>query len=383
LAFELSTRYAPYADWQAVVDVELLGELSVARYWRSAEAIRVERGADALPLAGLHLALDPGHIGGVWAETEGRRFRIAEGDYLVMEGELVLEVAQRVREQLLALGAEVTLLRETNEPVNPKGPLDYLQQARQEVAPPTVRSWRALWDYGLALRARAIHLTVITGDLAERARLVNMKIQPDAVISLHINAAPWPKGVASSSGKVESETGGKVESVKAIWLSAFSPQPLVFQELRLVRSNHLHVLIFGCLSGAELQSEGQQAQLATKLLNGSGSEELLLGGALANALARATVLPAAGYDGLNAILLDSHNPYLLARNLMLLRMMECPVVLLEPYVANSEVAYARIQSALANRAQGLPLAGDDILVEYADGVVAGVRDWAAGGVAEL
>jgi hypothetical protein len=94
---------------------------------------------------------------------------------------------------------------------------------------------------------------------------------------------------------------------------------------------------------------------------------------LATALAEATDLPAASYRRNNAILLSSQQPYLFARNLLLLRMAECPTVLLEPYVANSVGAYGRLQSALANRATGRALAEDDILLQYADAVVAGVR----------
>jgi hypothetical protein len=83
-------------------------------------------------------------------------------------------------------------------------------------------------------------------------------------------------------------------------------------------------------------------------------------------------LPASTYEGRNAIRLDAGNTYLFARNLLLLRSVECPTVLLEPYVANSVPVYPRIQAALANRATGAPLTEDDILVEYADAVVAGV-----------
>ena len=141
---------------------------------------------------------------------------------------------------------------------------------------------------------------------------------------------------------------------------------------RLVKSIHLHALIFGCMSAQELRSGRQQEQLAVKLGNGSGEPERLLGNALVVALAEATDLPAATYEGRNAILLSSEQPYLFARNLLLLRMAECPTVLLEPYVANSVGSYGRIQSALADRAVGRALAEDDILVEYADAVVAGV-----------
>lgn len=352
-AYALSTRYAPFASWAAQFEVDHLKASSEVSYWKTASVIRAARAEGALPLSGLHLALDPGHIGGVWAEAEGRDFKIQDSDFSVREGELVLEVAQRVCDQLVALGAEVTLLREAAVPVNPKAPVDYLERAMAQVERPEVISFDSLMDYAWEIRARAIRLSIIVGELVERARLVSQVIQPDALISLHINAAPWPV--------VEAEP------------SANDDQPLSLKKLQLVRSNHLHVLIFGCLSDAELRSPRQQAQLIAKLTNGSGPEEQLLGGALAEALAEATALPAAVYEGENAVRLEGKNPYLWARNLMLLRMVECPVVLLEPHVANSKQAYARIQAALSTRALGAPLADDDILVEYADAVVAGVR----------
>jgi len=349
LASDLATRYAPYANWQSVVDVDALAQRAESRYWRTAEEIALQRGDGDLPLAGLHIALDPGHIGGQWAAAEGRQFRIAEDDFYVREGELVLAVAELARTKLMALGAKVTLLREAALRVNPNNPVEYLELAAEQVSPPNESSLSALWEYGCAVRVRAVHLSIVKGDLMERARLVNREVQPDALISLHINAAAWPTENESEA----SDSGNAM--------------------LRLVDANNLHVLIFGCLSDDELLAENQLEQLAVKLTNGSGPAERLLGGALATALAEATDLPAASYRRNNAILLSSQQPYLFARNLLLLRMAECPTVLLEPYVANSVGAYGRLQSALANRAAGRVLAEDDILLQYAEAVVAGVR----------
>lgn len=350
LAYAFSTRYAPYANWEAVLDVDLLATQTRSAYWRRADAIKAARTEGSLPLEGLHLALDPGHVGGRWAFYEGRDFVIREGDYRVREGELVLEVAWRVREALELLGAEVTLLRERDEPVNPKSPLEYLELAREQVTMPQKPTYASLLGYAVAVRNRAIRLSIVVGEVAERARLVNEVIQPDMLLSLHINAAPWPTVLVSECER----KSGRASS------------------LRLVKSNHVHVLIFGCLSDVELSSPRQQEQLVTKLLNGSGAEERMLGRAIGSALIDGTGLPASHYAGQNAIYLDREVPELWARNLMLLRMVECPIVLLEPYVANSEAVYPRLQDALAVRAQGGDLSEDDILVEYADAVVDGV-----------
>jgi len=116
----------------------------------------------------------------------------------------------------------------------------------------------------------------------------------------------------------------------------------------------------------------QARQLRRKLLNQSGPIERQLGRSIAAGLRESTGLPASQYSGDNAVVVPETDAYLWARNLMLLRMVECPIALLEPYVANSQAVYPRIQNALSRRAAGLPLADDDILREYADGVVQGL-----------
>jgi N-acetylmuramoyl-L-alanine amidase len=338
IAFQLSTRYTPYADGASVMDVDLLSKQVAEAWWTTPETMRKNRTPTDRPLTGLHLALDPGHIGGAWAEWEGRHFRISEEDFWVREGELVLEVAQQIRARLISLGAEVTLLRESLQPINPKGFDYYLKRAAAEITLPTEVSLQEQLEHVQAVRNRALRLAIIIGELAERARVVNQVIRPDALISLHINAAPWPKGPT----------------------------------LQLVDSDHAHVLIFGCLSEDELASPRQQAQLARKLMNGSPAIEARLGAALGTALAKATGLPPSDYNGRNAIRINTEVPHLWARNLMLLRLVDCPTVLMEPYIANGRTSYARIQKALRARKYNQPLEKNDILIEYTDAVVAGV-----------
>ena len=328
IGYELSTRYTPYADGAAVIDFGQIATNTIAE---------AENAFDQ-PLANLHLALDPGHVGGIWAEWEWRNFRISKEDHWVREGELVLEVALRIRNHLTRLGAKVTLLREDYQPINPKTFIDYWALAAAEEMPPTELSLKAQLDHALAVRNRAIYFAIVRDEIAERARLVNEVIQPNALISLHINAAAWPDEAAK----------------------------------QLVDSDHAHVLIFGCLSEAELASPRQQVRLARKLSNGSGPVEARLGAALGSALVEATGLPASNYLGYNAVRIDPEVPSLWARNLMLLRLVDCPTVLMEPYISNSHSSYARIQKALNAREYHEPLPADDILVEYADAVVAGV-----------
>ena len=247
----------------------------------------------------------------------------------------MLEVAQRIRTRLSNLGAKVTLL-EDYRPINPMTFIDcWPLAAAGEMHPQS--SLKAQFDRALNVLNRAIRLAIVKGEITERARLVNEVIQPDALISLHINAAEWPDG----------------------------------DKHQLVDGDHAHVLIFGCLSETELAMPMQQIRLVEKLSNGSGAVEEM-GAALGSALIEATGLPSSDYQGRNAILIDPEVPSLWARNLMLLRLVDCPTVLMEPYISNSKTSYARIQKALRAREYHEPLPADDILVEYADAVVTGV-----------
>ena len=352
LAYQLSTRYTPYVEAAAIFDLEQLAAQTTHAWWQSPAELLKEQvvgsnasakgqfsaALEAKPLTGLHLALDPGHVGGVWAEWEWRNFRISEQDHWVREGELVLEVAKRLRSELTRLGAQVTLLRESFQPINPKTFIDYWPAAASGSAAPSEPKLKIQIEHALAVRNRAIRSAIVSGELAERARVVNEVIRPDALLSLHINAAAWPEGNLQ----------------------------------QLVDSDHAHVLVFGCLSDAELATPLHQAQFIEKLLNGSGEIEATLGAALGTAFEKSLQLPAANYQGNNAIRIDSAVPYLWARNLMLLRLVKCPTVLLEPYVANSKKEYARIQQALTARQYYQPLPADDILIEYTDAVLAGV-----------
>lgn len=332
-----TARYTPHAEWPFEPGRFAAPAEQPPRYWRGAETIRAERSGDAPPLAGLRLALDPGHIGGEWADDEAREFRMAEGDFWVREGELVLWVAREVRDRLEALGAKVWLVRDAPEPLNPRRPVDYIAEVAGEASPAANGGMADMADYALALRDRAVREAIVVDELRARIRRVNRDIRPDALLSLHINAAPWP------------------------------------EPRRLVSANHSHVLIYGCLSEAELASAEQRERLAAKLANGSGAEERLLGARLGGALAETLALPPSEYSGDNAVRLEGVNRYVWARNLMMLRGVDCPAVMLEPFVANSESAYPRLQATLAARHSGRPPPDDCPLAAYAAAVVEGVR----------
>lgn len=74
--------------------------------------------ADANPLAGLRVTIDPGHMGSpFWNELDGKYVKV--GGKTVAEGEIALWTAKLLATELERLGAEVTLTRSGLEPVTP------------------------------------------------------------------------------------------------------------------------------------------------------------------------------------------------------------------------------------------------------------------------
>ncbi|HEU4679564.1 MAG TPA: N-acetylmuramoyl-L-alanine amidase, partial [Terrimicrobiaceae bacterium] len=154
----------------------------VPRYWRSRQQLPPEE--PGKPLAGLRIALDPGHIGGDWARMEQRWFQI--GDFPpVTEGDMTLTVAQLLTPRLEALGAEVFLTRDSAAPAISLG-VDQLTSLAAE----------SLGEKGIlsdeeSLRKESERLFYRVAEIRRRATLVNEIIRPDMVVCLHFNAEAW------------------------------------------------------------------------------------------------------------------------------------------------------------------------------------------------
>src|SRR5256886_13782439 len=100
----------------------------VPRLWRSAKELGQVRGEKSL--AGLHVALDPGHLGGKWAKMEERWFRVGDSKP-VTEGDLTLRVSRMLASRLRKLGATVLYVRNSTDPITPKRPGDFKELARK------------------------------------------------------------------------------------------------------------------------------------------------------------------------------------------------------------------------------------------------------------
>jgi hypothetical protein len=314
------------------------------RFWRT--PAQLGAAPEGQPLAGLNIALDPGHLGGAWAQMEERFFQIGESRP-VTEGDMTLRVAKMLAPKLRALGAQVSLVRDTTEPVTKDRPETLREAARAELAREGITAPRENYEgmndpgRGLTVQAQSELLFYRISEIRQRAALVNTQAKPDLVVCLHFNAESWGDPLHPD----------------------FVPR------------NHLHVIVNGCFSAGELHFDDQRLEMVENLLSGRFPEELAVSAPVANALAAATKLPPYTYTTGNAIR-AADNPYIWARNLLANRLYRAPVVFLEPYVMNSEVVWERVQ---AGDYEGEQMIGGkmrrSIFREYAEAVAEGLRDY--------
>ena len=288
-------------------------------------------------LSGSKILIDPGHIGGDFSEMEGRHFAIGD-DEPVKEGDLALSVALKLKSELQKKGAIVSLSREQNKPVSQKRPQDFkelaqtwfsrmewLQKLSEEERSKRIQKRQELYFYRVS-------------EIMVRSEIIR-KSQPDLVLCIHLNAAPWPEPDNKS----------------------------------LVTRNDYHVLVNGCYMGGEVAYDNQRFEMIWRVVNRWAGKERLIAEHMSQAFAQETGLPAFAYKGPNALKIGEVEG-VWARNLLANRIYEAPVVFLEPYIANSEEVYQRIQMVDSvdediNKNQK----GRSIVKEYVDAVLLGLE----------
>ena len=284
------------------------------------------------------IVLDPGHIGGEWARMEERWFVRGKGRP-VQEALLNLQVARRLRDQLVAAGYEVVLTKDNFEPVTSKRPEDFRAEAACSLPDPAAGTElerdALLCDL---LRKRMEQLFYRSAEITARAKFVNELPRPDLTICLHFNAVEWN------------------------------------ERNDLVEDNRLVVFVHGDYLPGEVVDDAQKLRLFYKLLSRSLAVELPVAESVANALADATQLPAAQYGAGSSAVRVGTNAYVYARNLAANRLIDSPVVFLEPYYMNNRIVYQRIQ--LGDYAGEQVVDGKSyrsIIREYADAVAVGLN----------
>lgn len=305
---------------------------AIQRYWKTPWQFATQSPGEHRALEGIHIAIDPGHIGGIWADAEQRYYKIGADTIPVQEGDLTLQTARLLEKNLLALGAKVSLTRTELAPVTDRRPADLYDDARVYL---TQRS--ALPSEALVKRT-AERFFYVSSELRTRADLVNDTLRPDLVLCLHFNASPW----------------------RNPYRPAFRPE------------NHLHLIVNGCYSRAEIEEDDTRLEMLQRLLQRTYYYELALADEIAGTMADETRLRSMAYDGSNGKSING-NPYVWARNLLANRKFMCPVVFFEPYCMNHREVHARIQAgAYRGLREFNGVYKKNIYQEYADGVTAGI-----------
>lgn len=312
-----------------------ISEISPQRNWTSAGDLIP--GTKEKPLAGLHIAIDPGHIGGEFAKIEARWFKIGDNKP-VMEGNMTLATAELIKKDLTRLGARVYLIRGKNEPVNPKRPEDYSKEA-------TAKAKSLGKTDEASIKAIQNKFFYRTGEIRARARRVNLAFKPDLVLCLHYNAEAWDDPANPT----------------------------------LTDNNHYHVLLHGALTSGEIAHDDERFEMLVKILQRTHDEEMLLGKYTAHALAQATGLPHYDYQPLStrARKIDvSPAKGVWARNLLANRIYQCPVIFLEPYVMNNKEVHDRVQLGDYTGTKSINgVEKKSIYREYADAVVLALKEY--------
>ena len=204
-----------------------------ARAWATPQTLPPRKPSG--PLSDLRIALDPGHLGGTWAQMEERWFKVGDAPP-VQEGDMTLRVAQMIAPKLQKLGAKVSLVRDKLEPTTPKRPDDFeelakailkkggITQPREDFIGPAdpAKEQSVRWNRDI--------LFYRNSEIRARAEIVNGKLRPDVVLCLHFNAEAWGDPA----------------------------KPM------LVDKNHLHLLVNGCYLAPELEFDDERFEMVRR-----------------------------------------------------------------------------------------------------------------------
>jgi len=294
-------------------------------------------GDPAQPLAGKTICLDPGHIGGDWADIEERTFRIGR-DEPVVEGELNLRVSRILEKRLQEAGARVVWTHQGFQPTTPLRPADLYPEAIEYLLQGSRGARLPRFSANRLIRWNAELLFYRSAEISARARRVNEELQPDLTLCIHFNAAPWP--------------GGRI---------------------RLTSANKLVLFAHGSYTADELAFDDQKFRLMRKLLEGSTPVELGVGAAIGERFREGWGFRPESYAGSGYSHATGASPYVWYRNLIANRLFDGPVVFVEGPYMNDREMYRWIQAGEYGGTK--PIAGRDrgnVFREYADLVADGV-----------
>jgi hypothetical protein len=315
------------------------------RWFRTPEEMRALTHPLDKPLDGLRVAIDPGHIGGPWAQMEERSTRY-RGSAPVQEGDLNLITARILKAELTSMGATVYVVRDSTEPVTPYRPDDFIEEAR-ELLIAHARSRSNLHAlppdklnllFGQRLTELTEFLFYRCSEIIERGNRIRNNFVPDLTVTLYIDATP-----RSARGQV---TNGNAN---------------IF-------------FVGGSYTRTEMNDPDMQRRCVYKIVEGGSEIESEVANAISLVFAQRTGLGPVKYgDSSTTRAVIPDNPYVVARNLAANREYDGPVVCTEPYFMNNHVVYQRLLAGDYDGTrtfEGKPYTS--IFREYADCVAQGL-----------
>lgn len=262
------------------------------------------------PLKGLTICLDPGHIGGEWANIEERYFRIRR-DEPIVEGELNMVTCRHTAKLLEQAGARVVWTKEEYEPATDLRPDDFNVEGIEFFLKIQKRriNYRRKKRLREQLRLSREMIFYRSSEITARAERVNQELRPDLTICVHFNAAPWR-----------------------------------YRRKRLLKGvNKLILFVHGSYHPEEVKYDKHKFHLMRKMLEKSSDEEISAAEAIARQMHAVWGWSAQKYDTRFANRV-SENPYVWSRNLIANRLYDGPVVFVEGPFMNDRAIYPRLKA---------------------------------------
>jgi hypothetical protein len=291
------------------------------------------------PLAGLKIALDPGHIGGDWAQLEARYFKLGD-DPPVLEAKLNMITCDLLAERLESDGAAIIWAKHNYEPTTDLRPDSLHREAIEALAlhPDTTKKISGEDRIEHMIDNEAALLFYRVAEIRARGVIVNRQ-HPDLTICVHYNADSW--------GDPNNPT--------------------------LVANSRLVIFVNGAYEDSEIAYDDEKYDLLRKLLDRDAPEEergcALVGQEMLDILKYPPETYPGGYFAHHV----TSVPSVYARNLLANRIYHGPVIYCEGPYMNARDAYYRIIAGdyLGTRViQGQPV--ESIYRQYAEAVEKGV-----------
>jgi N-acetylmuramoyl-L-alanine amidase len=259
------------------------------------------------PLKGLRIALDPGHIGGDWAQLEARYFKL-NNDPSVEEAKLNMITCDRLAERLQADGAEIVWAKHSYEPTTSLRPDSLHREAIANLAlrPGTTKKISDEPAIQRMIDNEAALLFYRVAEIRARAEIVN-KLHPDLTICVHYNADDWGN----------------------------PDQPTLSGHSRLI------IFVNGSYEKSELVNDDVKYDLLRKLLDRCAAQEERGCALVGQSMLDEFKYPPDDFKG-PSVHRVTEVPSVFARNLLASRLYHGPVIYCEGPYMNARDSYYRI-----------------------------------------